>query len=150
MPLSIAFGHADRESLVLSLDLPANTDSGYEWISCRAAVHAGNFQGMADLYLEAGDLKRFSQPLEGLYRTLKGEAALDTIEGQISLKLVGDGKGHIELRGTLLDRCGDGNTLKFVLQYDQTLLWQTISALRDAISQIDSKGKSVIDPNHQS
>jgi hypothetical protein len=149
MPLDIPFGHPDRESLVLSLDLPAKTDSGYEWINCRATVHAGKFQGTADLYLEARDLMSFGQPLESLYRTLKGEAALDTIESQISLKLVGDGKGHVELRGTLFDRCGNGNMLKFVLQYDQTLLWQTISALRDVLSQIDSKGKSVIDPGHQ-
>jgi hypothetical protein len=144
MPLDIPFGHPDRESLVLSLDLPAKTDSGYEWISSRAQVHAGKFQGAADLYLEAGDLKRFSEPVETLYRTLKGEAALNTIEDQISLLLTGDGKGHIELKGTLLDRCGTGNRLNFVLQYDQTLLWQTVSALRDALGQIDSKGKSAM------
>lgn len=146
MPLEIPFGHPDHESLVLSLDLPAKTDSGYEWISSRAEVYAGKFRGTADLYLEAEDLKRFSEPLEILCRTLKGEAKLDTIEGQISLLLIGDGKGHIELKGTLIDRCGNGNKLMFVLQYDQALLWQTISSLRDALSQIDSKGKSLIDP----
>jgi hypothetical protein len=139
MPIEIPFGFPERESLVLSLDLPAKTDSGYEWIFCRAKIQAGGFNGKADLYIEAGDLIRLSEQIEILYQTLSGEAALDTIEGQISLTLIGDGKGHIKLQGFLLDRRGTGNKLTFVIEHDQTLLWLAVSALRDVLHQIKSK-----------
>lgn len=142
MPLEIPFGFPERESLVLSLDLPPKSDDGYEWISCQAAIQAGSFHGKVDLYIMAGDLIRLSEQVEVLYRTLNGEATLDTLEGQISLRLTGDGKGHIKLEGFLLDRCGLGNKLNFLLEYDQTLLWQTVSVLRDACSQIGTKGVS--------
>ena len=143
MPTEIPFGFPDRESLVLLLDLPGRADSGYEWISCRAKIHVGGFNGSADLYLGAGDLQQLSDQLEDLYRSLSGKAELNTIEGQIALKLTGDGKGHIRLEGSLLDRCGVGNKLMFVIEYDQTLLWQTVSALRDVLGQIKSKATSI-------
>jgi hypothetical protein len=146
MPVAIPFGFGDRESLVLALDLPAKIDSGYDWISCHASIKAGSFEGKADLYIVAGDLVPFSEQVEALYRTLRGEAVLNTLEGQIDLRLVGDGKGHIKLHGELLDRCGIGNKLSFVIEYDQTLLWQTISALRDVLAQIRTRGTSAVEP----
>ena len=142
MALEIPFGFPNRESLVLSLGLPPHNDDGYEWIKCHAEIQAGQFEGKVELYLVSGDLFRLSEQAEVLYRTLSGEASLDTLEGQISLRLTGDGKGHIKLEGFLIDRCGDGNKLNFILNYDQTLLWQTVSTLRDACSLIKTKGKS--------
>ena len=43
---------------------------------------------------------------------MSGSAEFATMEGQLSLRLVGDGKGHIELRGELADQTGIGNARK--------------------------------------
>jgi len=145
MAIAIPFGFEDRESVILNLDLPAESDSGYDCISCLVHVRAGNFDARVKHLIERRDLIPFSEAAEKLYRSLKGEAVLNSLEGHIYLKLTGDGKGHIKLQGELVDR-GIENKFFLVIEYDQTLLWQSVSALRDVLMLIQTKGSSPTEP----
>ena len=51
------------------------------------------------------------------------------MEGQLLLRLIGDGKGHIELTGEVADQPGIGNRLNFTLRCDQSLLGASIRDL---------------------
>ena len=57
-----------------------------------------------------------------LYERLGGEAELTTMEGWLTLRLTGDGRGHIEAECHLCDDPGHGNTLECYLTMDQTFL----------------------------
>src|SRR2546422_8315788 len=54
-------------------------------------------------------------PYTTLFRSLKGKATFTTMEGQLTLNLVGDGRGGITLKGEALDQPGIGNCLTFEL-----------------------------------
>jgi hypothetical protein len=57
-----------------------------------------------------------------LERTLEGGATFTTMEGQLSVTLSGDGKGHVHVQGTAADEPGTGNRLEFGFDVDQTYL----------------------------
>jgi hypothetical protein len=94
------------------------------------------FHGETNLYLEADDFDSLLPDLRQLYESLRGNAEFKTIENQVGFRLTGDGRGHIELRGHLLDRFGDGNRLDFTLNYDQTLLWHSIAEIDNLLTAI--------------
>lgn len=74
----------------------------------------------------------FGDQLRCLHATLRGEAAFETLEAWFSLRLVGDGVGHITARGFLHDAPGVGNRLEFALKLDQTDLPAVLAGLDDA------------------
>jgi hypothetical protein len=82
------------------------------------------------VFCDLDDFVSLRTEVEGIYSSLSGTAIFQTIESQIGFTMVGDGRGQIALDGFLSDRCGDGNTLQFRLDFDQTLLWQAVSDLR--------------------
>jgi hypothetical protein len=57
------------------------------------------------------------------------------MEEQLSLRLVGDGNGHIELRGETSDQPGIGNRLHFSLNFDQSQLGASIRELERVVSR---------------
>ena len=57
------------------------------------------------------------------------------MEGQLYLLFRGDGKGHMELEGKLVDQPGIGNRLHFTLQFDQSQLGVSIRELEEVISE---------------
>ena len=102
------------------------------WVAVRVRVRVGGFDGRADGDLRAGELLGFREQLGRLHSTLRGEAVFETMEEWLSVRLTGDGLGHIEAKGFLLDRPGIGNRLDFTLKLDQTDLPNTIRGLDDA------------------
>jgi hypothetical protein len=72
---------------------------------------------------------------------LSGEALLDTIEGWLDLRLTGDGRGHVDLHGQLVDAPSDGNSLEFRLSLDQTYLPPLMAELRAALGQFPIVGQ---------
>ncbi len=85
------------------------------------------------------DIVRFKEQLEPVYRNLRGTAEFTTIEGQLRIKVEVDKTGHVKASGELLDAAGVGNTLRFEIRFDQTLLWHTISEIDEAIFEIKRK-----------
>jgi len=96
-------------------------------------VAAGAFRGRVNAAIITSELVTFLPELQRLHDTLRGVAEFTTCEGQLSLRLTGDGRGHIELAGELVDAPGTGNRLHFSLQFDQSELRASIRELEQVI-----------------
>lgn len=79
-----------------------------------------------------GELGRFAQEIRTLHRDLAGTAALQPLEPNLILTLIGDGKGHIAVEGEATNHFGRGTTLRFRFDIDQTFLPRIAEALSDA------------------
>lgn len=100
------------------------------WLIAPIEVVVGGFRAEIGAGLRAEELVRFRQALESLYATLEGEAAFESLEGWLYLRLVVTRTGGLTLEGRVVDRPGEGNTLSFRLYgLDQTCLPAVISAL---------------------
>jgi hypothetical protein len=100
------------------------------WLVSPVEVRVGGFTGRVAAGLRAEELARLREGLEALYASLEGEARLESLEDWVTLTCRGDGKGHVDVRGTVVDRPGVGNTLEFRLALDQTQLPPIIDQLR--------------------
>jgi len=134
-----SFGHSERERIeinVLGYELTA-VGEYYDdnWLSTEIQVRVGGFHGSAVAAIFTDELVSFAAQLSPLFETLTGAAEFSTMEGQLSLQLSGDGKGHIELRGEVADQAGIGNRLHFSLAFDQSQLGASIRELEKVISQ---------------
>jgi hypothetical protein len=134
-----SFGQSERERIEVDL-------LGYEraltgeywddnWLNVVIRVQAGGLQGKATATFITAELIEFLSQLRPLYETLSGEAEFDTMEQQLNLKLKGDGKGHVELCGEVLDQSGIGHRLNFTLHFDQSQLAASIRELERVTSQ---------------
>lgn len=134
-----SFGHSEQERIevdVLRYERPPVGEYHDDnWLIVEIRVRAGGFRGKAGAAIVTDELVRFASQLRPLFETLSGSAEFLTMEGQLSLLLAGDGKGHIELRGEVADRAGVGNRLHFVLQFDQSQLGTSLRELERVTSQ---------------
>jgi hypothetical protein len=112
------------------------------WVSVRVEVRVGAFDGRVDGELFVTEVLRFRDELRHLYSALRGEAVLETMEGWLSLHLVGDGLGHVEVRGLLEDTPGTGNRLRFSIKLDQTELPPALDSLEEVCRAFPPVGKS--------
>jgi hypothetical protein len=99
------------------------------WLSAHVRVRVGGFDGRANGDLRAEELVAFREQLARLHMTLTGEAVFQTMEEWLSVRLIGDGRGHIEAKAILRDAPGIGNRLDFTLALDQTDLPTALNAL---------------------
>lgn len=131
---SVRIGSADGEHLTISVEgrmHPSTTDFwDGNWLISPVTISVGGFTGRISAGLRAEELLRFRKGLEGLYDSLTGEATLDSLEEWVSLRITGDGAGHITADGTVADRPGMGNELHFRFELDQTYLPGVIAGLR--------------------
>jgi hypothetical protein len=134
----ISFGGVERERLridVTGYERPCVGDYHDDnWLTVQISVSVGGFHGGTDASFLTGEFVSFLSQLRPLYETLRGTAEFATIEGQLRMRLVGDGKGHIELKGKVADRPGDGNRLSFTLQLDQTQLGNSIREIEAVLA----------------
>jgi hypothetical protein len=79
--------------------------------------------------MRAEEFAGFLTDITALSRTLEGAATFTTMEGQLSVTLSGDGKGHVHVQGTAVDEPGTGNRLEFGFDIDQTYLHGIASCL---------------------
>jgi len=142
----IRVGGEEAESLTLTAHGRAHPDAADywdgNWLSCTAETRAGAFRGSLDGLLRNEDLARLLAGMEQLHQRLVGEAMLDTLEGWVELRLVGDGRGHVEGSGHLCDAPVHGNTLAFRLSLDQSFLPAIMAQLRAAIKRFPVVGQT--------
>jgi hypothetical protein len=147
----IRFGGEDAEYLLLTVhrrNLPGSADywdGNFLW--CTAEVAAGAFRGSLSNVLRNEDLARFLAQVDELYQRLDGEALLDTLEGWLDVRLIGDGRGHVEALGRLCDDPVHGNTLEFRLFFDQTFLPELMRELRAALEAFPMVGRAAAEPD---
>jgi len=133
--MKFSFGQSEREHIEVEV-------IGYEralvgeyfddnWLIVKIHVQAGGFCGKVDASILTGELEKFCSELRILFGTLRGAAEFTTLEEQLSLKLNGDGKGHIELHGEV----EAGHRLFFKLEFDQSQLGVSIRELEGVLSR---------------
>ena len=92
------------------------------WVACEVEIAAGGFRGAFRADLRSEEFRTFLDEVEALTRTLEGAAAFSTMERQIALSLVGDGRGHVRVQGDAADTPVRDNRLQFSFDIDQTYL----------------------------
>ena len=139
MPV-VSFGGTYHERLEIEV-------SGYEqaqavgeyyddnWLRVNVSVAAGGFRGKFGATFLVGELIGLRDELAKLQSTLRGSAALETMEGQLVLRFHGNGLGAISLRGEAVDQPGIGNRLAFNLALDQTQLANSLNELNDVLAR---------------
>ena len=139
-----SFGQSERERIEVDVlryeRAPIGEYYDDNWLTAEIRVQAGGFDGNAAAVIVTDELVRFVAELRPLFETLSGSAEFTTIEDQLALKLVGDGKGHIKLRGVVLDHKGYGNCLHFTLEFDQSQLRASISELEQVVKNFPVRG----------
>ena len=71
---------------------------------------------------------QFRDALRPLNDSLNGQAKFETLEHWLAVDVQGDNRGHFTARCEARDQAGVGNTLSFVLSFDQTEL---LTMIRD-------------------
>ena len=137
--MNFSFVQSDHEQIgvdVLAYErAPVGEYWDDNWLRVDIRVQAGGFRGKAFATIITSELTPFLSALRLLHETLSGSADFTTIEEQLALRLRGDGKGHIELRGEVADQAGVGNRLHFTLQLDQSQLGTSVRQLELVASQ---------------
>lgn len=136
-----SLGHPDKERIEVTLiGAPADAKTeGCDWTKARAQVWAGGFTGDVQIYICLSDMLRFKQELEPLYANLRGVAEFKTLEDQLYIRVESDALGHIATTGYLKGDFALDDKLTFDLRYDQTLLWQTISEIDEALFELSPR-----------
>ena len=135
---SFSFGgeeHQRFEIAVLGYERDATGDEYDDnWLAVEISITAGAFRGRFSASIFTSDLTAFHEELVALYKAPNGSAQFRTMEEQVSLNLKGDGLGHIELQGEVLDQPGIGNRLSFSLSLDQTQVRASAQSLATLIN----------------
>ncbi len=141
--MTLSFGHSEQERIEVEVHgyerAPVGEHYDDNWLTVEIRVRAGGFRGKASATIITGELTKFLSELRPLHQTLSGAATFTTMEEQLSLRLVGDGKGHIELRGEVADQPGIGNRLHFTLQFEQSQLGASIRELERVTLQFPER-----------
>lgn len=110
-----------------------------DWLASNIDVVAGAFSGSVSATLVTVDFPRFRRELETLYQSLDGTATFNTIERQLEIVCTGNGLGGIAVTGTVQDRAGDGNELRFGFDTDQTFLPALIRQIQELEEMFPNK-----------
>ena len=104
------------------------------WIDCLVTATAGGFRAEYAASLRAEELVGFESDLERLHRELQGRGGFKSMEEWLTIEVIGDGRGHFRGPCRLRDRAGDGNTLLFDIEFDQTDIPAMLEQLRKITS----------------
>lgn len=122
----IRIGEIEGEQLTLTLsgrEVPDATDFwDGNWLRCTAEVASGAFRGRLEGSIRRDEIAEFHREVQVLHERLTGEAVFETMEAWLSIRLIGDGRGHIEARCRICDDIAFGNTLHSRFSFDQTSL----------------------------
>jgi hypothetical protein len=111
------------------------------WITATVQVQAGSFHGSIGGQLRAEELATFHDQLARLQKSLRGVAEFATMERWLSIRVEGDGRGHMNCRCVIRDDPGMGNTLNCVLGTDQTFMRTTVAELAAAVQAFPVVGR---------
>jgi hypothetical protein len=100
------------------------------WLKSKVTVKAGRFSGTYSAEFMTIDFQKFKEDLAGLYDNLSGAAEFSGIEGYLTLKITGDGNGHLAMSVEANDSPGIyGNQLSFEMSFDQTYIKNIVNQL---------------------
>lgn len=111
------------------------------WIRAAVEAKVGGFHGSVNGEARADELAQFLDQLARLQETLQGTAEFETMEGWLSIRITGDGRGHMEIRCVIRDEPGIGNTLNCTFASDQTFTRTTVVQLAEISRAFPVVGK---------
>jgi len=137
--MKFSFGQSKQERIevdVLRYERPLRGEYWDDnWLTVEIQVWAGGFRGKIRAAILTGELEKLLSELRPLYERLSGSVNFKAMEAQLILHFVGDGKGHIKLEGEISDQPGNGNRVRFILQFDQSELALSIRELERVMVQ---------------
>lgn len=105
------------------------------WLIAKVRVVAGGFRGNVTGDLRTSELVGFYNQLLRLHESLQGTAEFTTLEEWLSIRVIGDGKGHMRFECEVRDQPGIGNTLTCAISLDQTFVLPMLNQLREAMDR---------------
>jgi hypothetical protein len=136
-----------KEKNYISIDVLRRNDKGSNdywdanWLTTKISVCVGAWQGSYQAELRVEEFIKLKEELEKLYKKLDYTFELRPMEPWVILKFSGSKTGQIEVQGEACDTLGIGNTLKFLLEIDQTCLPKIIENLKEINNKFPIKGK---------
>lgn len=104
------------------------------WLPVTVSLAVGAFRGSFDASFLAGELEELHENLSQLYEALSGSTVFNTLEEQLRLEFVGNGRGSIDIFGEAMDQPGIGNKVSFTIKLDQSQLGQSVQSLKAAVA----------------
>jgi hypothetical protein len=130
------------EVTILGRSAPDATDFwDGNWLLAEVRLRTGGFTGAFRASLRTHEIADFAAELGRIHAMLEGTAELRTMEEQLELSLLGDGRGHFQIKGEARDEAGMGNELQFALAMDQTELSPLLRQLEDVVTRYPVVGK---------
>jgi hypothetical protein len=111
------------------------------WLSASVEIAAGGFRGMVGGDLRAEELAIFCDQFAQIQESLRGSAQFETMEGWLSIRVEGDGRGHMKFSCLIRDKPGTGNRLNCVLETDQTFTRSAIDELKEMVQAFPVIGR---------
>ncbi len=88
----------------------------------QVSIAVEGFTGAFMARIDSNDFLKFEDELHLLYQNLQGSATLRPLEKQLTLHLIGNGRGAITVTGTAYSMPTYRNHLEFTFEIDQTFL----------------------------
>jgi hypothetical protein len=104
------------------------------WFDAEVEARCDGWGGKFGAGFMQGELSRFARELRTLREQLNGEVILAPLEPNLELSVAGDGKGHVEVKGTARNNFHTGTQPSFRLDLEQAYLPAIAKALADADS----------------
>jgi hypothetical protein len=123
----------DRSAGVI-VSVPDKESDAEGWVHATVSLELGAWKGRYAAQFHIDDFSHFASGVAALSSSLEGEALLSSMDGYLEVRLTGDGKGHVEVKGEAWDRPRWGTHLEFEFAIDQTYL-SAILTSTNAISQ---------------
>ena len=141
-PIDILVGPESGDHVALRLldvEYPeATDDADGHWISSEVRVAVPGFHGRVETSIRSPELHALLGELRVLASTRGGTAKLETLEEEVHLVLVSDGKGHVDVSGYIARRLSA--KLQFWFTVDASALATAIAALEHAIQVLPMVG----------
>ena len=102
-------------------------------LDCVVDVRGGAFRGRFAVTFWTQDFVRLREGIERLDRDLEGEAAFETIEEQIHVRLTCNRLGHVAIAVKAMDVAGLGNRLTVSFESDQTMFAGVLAQLESIV-----------------
>ena len=132
--VKVIFASDDGDSLIIEiLGINCPGSNGYftgNWLDGKIIFSIGSFGGEIASQFHADEFHRFLPEGEKLYKSLNGTAEYNSMGDCLNMKIIGDGRGHIMIEGSLLGPEEGYNKLHFEIYSDQTCLKSTLEDIR--------------------
>jgi hypothetical protein len=122
--------NSDNPSLTLRSCHRLGSDFG-----CLLSLRSGPFSADVDFYFEGHALLQFVDDMRGIDTSLRGKARLKLDFEDPFLELEGDGRGHVHVRGLLVQTGDVSQRMEFHFRTDQTCLRPFIDDLEHLTSE---------------